>query len=221
MPPFVQAAACVGLEDFGFEVSENGQISFDTTIVTDENEWKEDVDEWMHFFRHEWDFFDVRGRKRNIPTAYLIKSSRKKASKKSFEAASHHSEGLGKRSRTSQIPAAQKEFSGFPFFSWKKKTDSCDSSAGSSSRYGKVGPIDSEELITVKGLSRNNMQRTFPANQPVLVMNSFNRSSKNVMSTGLLKQKKSAFVAAVTISSDSSRSSSSQKKSVFRRLGRR
>jgi len=210
MPPFAEAA-CGGLEDFGFEVSENGKIFF----VMDENEWKDDADEWMQFFHREFDFLDKRGRKRNIPTAYLIKSSRKIS--KSFEVA-HHREGLGnKRPGTSQIPAVQKEFSGFAFISLRNSHDSNDS-AGSSSRYGRIGPIDSEELITVKGLSRNNMRRSFPDNQPVPVMNTFNRSSKNVMSTGLLKQKKSVLkAAALTITSTSSRSSSS----VFKRLGRR
>jgi len=45
MPPFLKAG-CGGLEDFGFEVSESGNISFDTTIAMDENEWKDDVDEF-------------------------------------------------------------------------------------------------------------------------------------------------------------------------------
>jgi len=75
-------AACGALEDFGFEVSESGIISFDTTIAMNESEWKDDVDEWVHFFHHEFEFLDERGRKRNIPTAYLIKSSRKTSSRR-------------------------------------------------------------------------------------------------------------------------------------------
>ena len=210
-------SSCIGLEDFGFEVSETGEISFDSTIVTDENEWKDDVDEWMNFFQYEFDFMDERGRKRNIPKTYITKSLRKTS--KPFDV-EHRREGLGKR--TSQNPAVKKKSSGFPFSRLRISRDS-DDSATSSSRYGKIGPVDSEELITVKGLSRNNMRRSFPANQPVLVMNMSSRSSTSVMITGLHKQRKSALKAAgVTLDSNST-SSSSRKPAVFKsfRLGRR
>lgn len=215
MPPFVKAA-CGGLEDFGFEVSEAGKISFDSTILTDENEWKEDVDEWMDFFHYEFDFLDERGRKRNIPKTYLIKSSRKTL--KPFEV-EHRREGLGNK-RTSQITAVKKESAGFPFSLLRSSRDS-DDSATSSSRYGKTGPADSVEKITVKGLSRNNMRRSFPANQPMLIMNMSSRSSTKFMTTGLHKQRKSATAAGVTLTPNSS--STSSRKPVFKsfRLGRR
>jgi hypothetical protein len=202
--------SCIGLEDFGFEVSETGEISFDSTILTDQNEWKDDADEWMNFLQYEFDFLDARGRKRNIPKTH-IKKSRKKISKP--VAAEHRREGLGKR--PCQDPAVETGSSGFLLSSLRLSRDSNDS-ATSSTRYGKIGPVDSEEMITVKGLSRNNMRRSFPANQPVLVMNMPSNSSTNVMITGLHKQRKSALKAAGVTLESASPSSSSRKPSRFK-----
>ena len=160
--------------DFGFEVDDDGKITFDTTIITNENEWKDDVDEWMHFIWHEFDFFDQKhGRKHKgeIPKALLIKSSKQKSC---FKTNHQRRQGLEQQEENTEH-------------------------------------VYSDKCITIKGLSRKDIKRSYATDQPVLVMNPL-KNLNRIMTTGLRKQKKSPLLSfAVTISNSTTSSSEKNK----------
>jgi len=70
MAPLVNGQHFNCVSNFGFEVDNSGNITFDSSLL-DGDEWKEDVNEWSSYLKHDFDFFDTQGKKRPRTPRYL------------------------------------------------------------------------------------------------------------------------------------------------------